>query len=85
MRVSSRQVGETIFGVLIAVWLKIQIVWDGMLCWTAPHSRRPESSVNKCCVMEREAKINVHCFHSNLSCIVIHVCLINYKTYVCKT
>ena len=46
MRISSRQVGETIFEVLIAVWLKIQIVWDGMLCWTAPHSRRPESSVN---------------------------------------
>jgi hypothetical protein len=44
--VGSRQVGETIFEVLIAVLLKIHIVWDGMLCWTAPHSIRPESSVS---------------------------------------
>jgi hypothetical protein len=35
MRVGSRQVSETIFE-LIAMWLQIQIVWDGMLCWTAP-------------------------------------------------
>ena len=46
MRVNSRQVRETVFEVLAAVLLKIQIVWDGVLCWTAPHSRRPLSSVN---------------------------------------
>jgi hypothetical protein len=46
MGVSSRQVGENIFEVLIVVLLKIQTVWDGMLCCTSPHSRRPESSVN---------------------------------------
>jgi hypothetical protein len=53
MRVSSRQVSETVFEVLIAVLLKIQIVWDGILCWTAPHCRRPESSVNNA-VLRRE-------------------------------
>ena len=66
MRVSSRQVGETIFGVLIAVWLKIQIVWDGMLCWTAPHSRRPESSVNNA-VSWRE-KLRLMCTASTQIC-----------------
>jgi hypothetical protein len=74
MRVSSRQVSETVFELLVAVLLKIQIIWDWMLCWTTPHSRRPESSVNNA-VSCREGKINVHCFHLNLSCIVVHVCV----------
>jgi len=68
--------------------LKIQIVWDGILCWTAPHSRRPESSVNNA-VSCRE-KLRLMYTASTQTCHAlqftrIFVLLIIYKTLVCKT
>ena len=87
MRVSSRQVSETVFEVLIAVLLKIQIVWDGILCWTAPHSRRPESSVNNAVLCREKVRLMYTASTRTCHALLIHarICLINYKTLVCKT
>jgi hypothetical protein len=76
MRVSSRQVSETVFEVLTAVLLKIQIVWDWMLCWTAPHSRRPESSVSNA-VSYRE-KVRLMYTASSRTCHALQFMYLSY-------
>jgi hypothetical protein len=81
----SRQVSDPVVEVLKAVLLKIQTVWDGMLCCCTAPLLEDLNLVNSA-MSRREAKINVHRFHSNLPCIVTHVCmsLINYKIIVCN-